>query len=92
MHLTRTYLNFDGALVRPDNRRMCRSVTVFLRIGDIVVELARYVPPMRMDDAGAALHSRMRARPARAGVVDLVEVDVFGAHLSPNAVDVFARP
>ena len=70
---------------------MQRAVTVFLRIGDIVVEFAGYVLPGGMHDAehGVAVSYRIDQDAHRAHIEEFVEFEVLALHLAPDTDDVF---
>ena len=94
MHLARADLDFDRALIGTDDGGVDRPITVVLRVGDVVVELARHVTPARVNDTQrrVAIPDRRHDDAQRADVVDLVEVDALRVHLPPDAVDVLRAP
>ncbi len=93
MHLMGADLDFDRLRARPDHRRMDGAVQIVLWRRDVVVELPGDELPQRVHDAerriafGDVAHEHAR----RANVHELLEGELFGLHLAPDAVNVL-RP
>ena len=94
VHRARADLDLDGLAARPDDRRVQGAVAVLLGIGDVVVELAHDRLPAAVHDAerAVALLHVLDQYPHRAHVEQVTELDVLGAHLLPDAVDVLGAP
>ena len=67
------------------------AVEIVLRRGDVVVELAGNELPERVHDPQrpVAIGNAVHEHPRRANVHQLLEGQLFGLHLSPDAEDVF---
>ena len=74
--------------------RMDGAVQVVLRRRDVVVELAGDELPQRMHDAerGIAFGDAVHQHARRANVHELLEGELLGLHLAPDAVDVLRPP
>ena len=83
-------LHFQDLAFRTDHRRVQRAVTVLFRVGDVVVELFRNMPPQGVDDAerGVAVAHFRHQHANRAHIVDLAELQALALHFSPDRIDV----
>ena len=93
MHLARADLHLERLALRPDHRGVQRPVVVRLRLGDVVVELARQRRPQLVDDAEhrVAIAHVVDEHAHRADVVERLDAAALAAHLAPDAEDVL-RP
>ncbi len=93
VHLMRADLDLHGLGAGSDDGRVNRTVAVVLRGGDVVVELPGDELPQRMHHAERriAFRDAVHQDARRANVHELLEGELLGLHLAPDAVDVL-RP
>ena len=94
VHLLGADLHFQRPAARPEHRGVQRLVQVALGARDVVVELLRDRLPQVVHHAErgvAVLHLR-HDHAQRAHVVHLGEVELLGAHLVPDGIDVLRPP
>lgn len=91
VHRVGADLYFQHLAFRADDRSVQRAVAVLFRVGDVVVELFRDVPPQRVDDAqrGVAIAHFRHQHAHRTHVVDLAELQTLALHFAPDRIDVF---
>ena len=84
-------LHFQHLALRADHRGVQRAVAVLFRVGDVVVEFFRDVPPQGVDDAqrGVAVAHFRHQHAHRTHVVDLAEFQTLALHFAPDRIDVF---
>ena len=90
MHGVGSDLHFHDLALGPDHGGMQGLVTVFLRVGNVIVELIGDVAPQRVDNTqcGVTVANLRNQDTYGANIVNLGKVDALAAHLSPDAVDV----
>ena len=93
MHLGRPDLHFQRAAVLGHHGGVQRTVEVALRMRNVVVELAvdRLPEGMNNPQRGIAVTQVGDDDAQRPHIVDFLEVQILGAHLVPDAVDML-RP
>ncbi len=93
MHFVRADLDLHRLGAGSDDRGVNRAVEIVLRRRDVVVELAGNELPQRVNDAERriAFGDGIDQHPRGADVHELLEGQLLGLHLAPDAVDVF-RP
>ena len=84
-------LHFQHLALGADHRGVQRAVAVLFRVGDVVVEFFRDVPPQGVDDTerGVAVAHFRHQHTNGAHVVDLAEFQTLALHFAPDRIDVF---
>ena len=91
VHGMGTNLHFKHLAFRADHGGMQGAVTIFLGIGDVVVELVGNMAPERVHGSqrGVTIAQLGHQNADSTDVVYLGEIEVFATHFTPDAVDVF---
>src|SRR5574344_325626 len=91
VHLLGADLNFHRLAFGPQHHGMDGLVTVGFGVGDIVIEFARNVVPLGVNDAesGITILQAVGNDPHRTHVIEIGEAQLLLLHLAPDAVDVF---
>ena len=94
MHFMRSDLDFHCLRAGSDDRRMNRTVPIVLRGRDVVVEFPGNELPQRVHHTQRriAFRNGVHEDACGANVHELLEGELFGVHLAPNAIDVFRPP